>query len=117
MADLLENVAIKPQEVSFVGISQIEVRSRPLVPDNIEHQQVFEDDKDIINFLLNEDKYHGQEMDYSDLVETIDGKETLFGEEVIQLKTSKVPKGLVVLENMLDNQDREKYAAKYCKPQ
>ena len=59
MDDLLENVASKPQEVSFVGISQIEIQNRPSVPNNIEHWQVFEDDKDIVNFLLNEDKYHG----------------------------------------------------------
>ena len=78
---------------------------------------MFEDDKDIVNFLLNEDKYHGQEMDCSDLVETIDGKETIFGQEVIQLKTNKVPKGLVILENMFDNHDRTKCAAKDCKPQ
>ena len=37
MADLLENVPIKPQEVSFVEISQIEIQNRPLVPDNIEN--------------------------------------------------------------------------------
>ena len=87
------------------------------MPDNIEHWQVFEDDRDIVNFLLNEDKYHGQEMDCSDLVETIDGKETIFGQEVIQLKTNKVPKGLVVLENIFDNHDRTKGVVKDCKPQ
>ena len=59
MADLLENVAVKPQEGSFAGISQIEIQNRPSVPDNIEHWKVFEDDRDIVNFLLNEDKYHG----------------------------------------------------------
>ena len=80
MVNLLANVAIKPQEVSFVGISQIEVQKRPSVYDNIEHWQVFEDDRDIVDFLLNEDKYHGQEMDCSDLVETIDGKDMIFGQ-------------------------------------
>lgn len=59
MANLLENVAIKPIDVSFEGISHIEVQNRPSIPSNIEHWQVFEDDKDIVNFLLNEDKYHG----------------------------------------------------------
>ena len=49
MADLLENVAIKPKEISFAGISQIDVQSRPSIPDNIENWQVFEDNKDIIN--------------------------------------------------------------------
>ena len=74
------------------------------------------DDKDIINFLLNEHKYHGQEMDYCHLVETIDGKETIFGQEVIQLKTKKVPKGLVILEKTFNNEDRVRHGAKHCKP-
>ena len=78
---------------------------------------MFEDDKYIVNFSLNEDKYHGQELDCNDLVETIDGKQTILGQEVIQLKTNKVPKGLVILENMFDNQDREKPGVKDCKPQ
>ena len=116
MTDLLANVAIKPKEISFARISQIEVQRRPSIPDNIENWKVFEDDKDIFNFLLNQDKYHGEEMDCNDLVETIDGRETIFGQEVIQLKTNKVPKGLVVLENMVDNQDRVKNGAKDCKP-
>lgn len=70
-----------------------------------------------MNFLLNEDEYHGQELDCSDLVQTIDGKETIFGQEVLQLKTNKVPKGLVVLEDKFDNQDRVRLGAKDCKPQ
>ena len=54
-------------------------------------------------FFVEWNKYHGQELDCSALVETTDGKETIFGQEVIQLKTNKVPKGLVVLENIFDN--------------
>ena len=56
-------------------------------------------------------------MDCSDLVETIDGRETIFGQEVIQLKSNKVPKVLIVLENNFDNQDRVRSRAKDCKPQ
>ena len=33
------------------------------------------------------------------------------------MKTNKVPKGLVVLENMLDKKDRVRHGAKDCKPQ
>ena len=55
--------------------------------------------------MLSEDKYHGQEMDCSDLIESINGKETIFGQEIMQLKTNKVSKGLVVLENIFDNQE------------
>lgn len=84
MADLLGNVEFKPKEISFARISQIEVQNRPLIPKNIENWQVFEDDKDILNFMLSENKYHGQEMDCSDLIETIDGKETIFGQEIMQ---------------------------------
>lgn len=36
----------------------------------------------------------------------IDGKETIFGNEIIQLKTNKIPKGLVALEGVFDGPDR-----------
>lgn len=117
MGYLLANVEIKPKEIPFAKISQIEVQNRPSIPENIENWQVFEDDKDISNFMLSEDKYHGQEMDCSDLIETIDDKETIFGQEIMQLKTNKVPKGLVALENIFDNQDRVKPGTKDPKPQ
>ena len=83
MVDLLANVAIKPKEMSFTGISQIEVQNRPSILDNIEHWQVFEDDKDILNFMLSENKYHSQELDCSDLIETTDGNKIIFGQEII----------------------------------
>ena len=83
MADLLANVAIKPDDISFAGISTIEVQNRPSVPDNVHSWQVFEDDKDILNFLLNEDKYHGQELDCSAWVETTDGKEIICAQEIL----------------------------------
>ena len=37
MADFLTNVAIKPNDDSFNGISIVEVQSRPSIPDNIEN--------------------------------------------------------------------------------
>ena len=116
MADLLENVAIKPKEMSFAIISQNDVHNRHSIPGNIEHWQVFEDDKDILNFMLSEDKYHGQELDCSDLIETTNAKEIIFGQEIIQLKTNKVPKGLVVLENMFDNKEKLKPRIRDQKP-
>ena len=83
MVDLLANVAINPNDISFVGVSTMEVQNRPSIPNNVHSWQVFEDDKDILNFLLNEDKYHGHELDCSDWVETIDGKEKIFGQEIL----------------------------------
>ena len=67
--------------------------------------------------MLIEDKYRGQELDCSALIEITDGKETIFGQEILQLKTKKVPKGLVVIENMSNNQDRVKLGVGDHKPQ
>ena len=53
----------------------------------------------------------------SDLVKMIDGKETIFGQKVIQLKINKVPKGLVVLENKFENQGRVRPGATDYRPQ
>ena len=41
-------------------------------------------------------------------MENIDGKDTIFGQEVVQYKTNKIQKGLVVLETIFDNQNRSK---------
>lgn len=45
-------------------------------------------------------------------METIDGKDTIFDEEVVQLKKNKIPKGLVVLETIFDNHGRSKTSEK-----
>ena len=37
MVDLLANVAIKPNDDSFNGISIVEVQGRPSIPNNIEN--------------------------------------------------------------------------------
>ena len=42
------------------------------------------------------------------MVENIYGKDTIFDEEVVQLKTNKIPKGLVMLETIFNSQDRYK---------
>jgi len=41
-------------------------------------------------------------------VEEHDGKETLFGQEIVQLKTNKIPKGLIALEKVFDGHDQFK---------
>ena len=106
MADLLENIAIKPNGDSFNGISVVELQNRPSIPDNVENWQVFEDDKDILQFMLSEENYFSQELDCSAFTEIIDGKKIVLGQEILQLKTNKLSKRLVMLENAFDNQDR-----------
>ena len=43
--------------------------------------------------------YHSQELYCSAFVENVDGKDTIFGQELLQLKTNKLPNGLLMLEN------------------
>ena len=78
MVDLLANVAIKPDDISFVGVSKSGVQNRPSIPNNIEKWQVFEHDRDILNFLLNEDRYHGKELDCDAFFESMHGRDIIF---------------------------------------
>ena len=71
MADFLENIAVKPYDITFAGISKIETQIRPSVPDNVQNMQVFEDDKDILRFLNCENMLSGQEIDCATYVEMI----------------------------------------------
>ena len=64
MAYLLENITVKLDDITFVGISKIETQIRPYVPDNVQNCQVFEDDKDILRFLNCENMLSGQEIDF-----------------------------------------------------
>ena len=79
MADLLPKIEIKPDDITFAGMSKIEIQTRPSVPDNVQNWQVFKDDKDILRFLNCEHMLSGQEIDCPAYVENIDGKDTIFG--------------------------------------
>lgn len=50
-------------------------------------------------------------MDSSTYVDTVNGKDVIFGKEVLQLKSNRVPKGLVSLERAFDNKDKAFYAS------
>jgi len=106
MADFLANVAIRPDDITLSGVTNVEVKIRPAVPENICSWQVFNDDRDLLKFLHCIDEYENQEIDFQAFVETIDGKETLVGKEIIQLRTNKIPRGLVALERAFDSKDK-----------
>ena len=105
MEFFLENIAIKQNDVIFICLSKLELQTRPSFLVNVQNWQVFEDDRDILKFLNCEDQFCGQEIDYAAFVKTIDGKDAVFSNEFVQLKTNKIPKGLVVLETIFDSQD------------
>ena len=77
------------------------MKNRPSIPDNVQNWQIFED-KDLIRFLTCEGDYEDQNIDWNGCVEEKDGKEMLFGKETVQLKSDKIPKGLVALERIFD---------------
>lgn len=66
MADLLENIALRLEDITFAGISKIKVQPRPSIPDNVENWQVFfSDDQDILRFLQCESRFGDKEMDFN----------------------------------------------------
>lgn len=83
MADFLANVALKSGDITLVGMSQVEIKSRPSILDNIYNWKVFEDDDDILKFIQCIDRYETKEIDFNAFVEVIDGKDTDFGDEVV----------------------------------
>ena len=79
VADLLANIAIKLDDITFVGISKVEIQTRPSIPDNVQNWQLFEDDKDILRFLNCENMLSRQEIDCVANVENINVKDIVFG--------------------------------------
>lgn len=57
-----------PEDITFAGISNIEVQTRPSVPDNIKSWQVFNDDDDILRFLTCIEQDEGLEIDFGAFV-------------------------------------------------
>lgn len=116
MDDLLVNIALRLEDITFIGISRIEIQTTPSVLDNIEKWYFFNDDDDIL-FLHCVDEYENHEIDFSSFMQIEDDKETMFGKEVIQLKTNRITRGLVVLERVFDDQDKAKVATSAPHPE
>ncbi|KAH9317236.1 hypothetical protein KI387_019005, partial [Taxus chinensis] len=74
----------------------IRVVVRPTVPDNNTSWQVFENDQHIINFLQEEAESSARNQDRL---------EQQYGNQVVQLRTNKLPKGLVTLESIFNPND------------
>lgn len=105
LANFMANLVVKNNDIPCEDIAQVEIKPRPSIPNNIHNWQIFEDDRDIIKFLACEERYEDQFIDLNAYVETIDGKDALFGKDVIQIKSNKIPKGLVALEKKFDSKD------------
>lgn len=105
MANFLANVALKNEDVTLTGVSIVEVKARPTILDNVYIWQVFADDDDILRFIQFIYDYDGQKIDCNALVEVVDDRETVFRNDMVQLETNEIPRGLVELEGMFSHSD------------
>jgi hypothetical protein len=86
---------------------EIHVKHRPTIPDNQRYWQVFQDDEEIKDFLLNKGKFKETSID----VENDEGKGNGTDEvhinqmDILQLKNNMIPKGLIPLEELFDQDD------------
>jgi ribonuclease HI len=94
-----------PHKLSY----EIQVRHRPSLPDNVKFWKVFEDDAELTRFLAVVDEFADlqidQENEHDDEVEQPKLKNKIAAHEIVQLSTNRIPKGLVPLERLFDNND------------
>jgi len=82
---------------------EIHVKHCPAVLDNLRYWQVFWDDKEINDFLQNEGNYKDASIDcdHDDNEPEIEVNHM----EILQLKDNVIPKGLIPLEELFDQDD------------
>jgi hypothetical protein len=93
---------------------EIEVKHKPAIPDNVNHWQVFDDDKQISRFMEMSEEFENVSIDQENMFEKENAEPVpespeyltqLEGKDIIQLKSNTIPRGLVPLEELFDNND------------
>jgi hypothetical protein len=74
-----------------IGLYKVEVNYRPLVPNNLEHWQVFDKESQILCFLQNEGEFSEAQINLLAEEENI---------EIIDIADGPLPKGIIPLENL-----------------
>ena len=87
---------------------EIEVKHRPVVPNNIKYWQVFEDDKQVESFLATSGEFKNcfiddEILDMEDIIKH--SLNQIAEKDIIQLSINSIPKGLLPLEELFDNND------------
>jgi hypothetical protein len=90
-------------------LTKFKSEHRPSLPDNVKFWKVFEDDAELTRFLAVIDEFAdlqiNQENEHDDEVEQPKLKNKIAAHEIVQLSTNRIPKGLVPLERLFDNND------------
>lgn len=92
---------------------EVEIRFRPSIPDNAKHWKVFDDDQEIRKFnevveefvVLNIDKEEDITQVYVKHQDSRNLKKEIVDQPIIQLPTNHIPKGLIPLEKVFDQND------------
>jgi ribonuclease HI len=88
---------------------QVEVRHRTPIPDNIKHWQFFSDDLELQRFLQTIEEfssisiYQEGEEDESKNQQTSHLLNKVVGHNIVELKTNRIPRGLVPLERLFNS--------------
>lgn len=82
---------------------EINVKHHPAVPNNLRYWQVFQDDKQINNFLQIDEEFTTSYIDDVFYEDDQEIQETQL--KVLQLKENFIPRSLVPLEDLLDDDD------------
>jgi hypothetical protein len=89
--------------------SEVEIRYRPSVPDNVKHWKVFEDDQEIEKFLKSIDDFFALHIDEDPDKEPDHHPRELLNKvadhQIIQLPSNHIPRGLIPLERLFDGND------------
>jgi ribonuclease HI len=89
--------------------SDVEIKYRPSVPDNVKHWKVFEDDQEIERFLRSVDEFSALHIDQDPDTEGDPHPEVFLNKianhQIIQLPSNHIPRGLVPLERLFDGND------------
>jgi ribonuclease HI len=89
--------------------SEVEIRYRPSILDNVKHWKVFEDDQEIEKFLQSIDDFSALHID-EDLDEEPSHhpgelSNKVSDHHIIQFPSNHIPKGLIPLERLFDGND------------
>jgi hypothetical protein len=90
------------------GEGKLEIIFRPSVPNNVDHWQVFRDDKQILRFIHNVQEFSDFNVSYKE-----EGKD--YVEEDNPIK-NPVPRGIIALEKIFDRHDMYKKKKEVVKP-
>jgi ribonuclease HI len=89
--------------------SDVEIKCKPSIPDNVKHYKVFEDDLEIERFLQSVDEFSVFHIDQDPDLEGDPHPEVFLNKianhQIIQLPSNHIPRGLVPLERFFYGND------------